>query len=235
MLSSPLTPPMPASPPIGAATTGKIPAHEVVYRRIRDKILFGDLAPGQAVTIQGLGAECGVSMTPVREAIRRLTAEGALEFRDNRRVSVPRIDERRFAELTFARLGIEPQLVKMAAERIKPDDIAHLREVDDALNIAIDRGDTKAYMRENHRFHFGLYAHANSVILMPMVESLWMQFGPLYRIISGKYGTGNLEDQHDEALLALKNGAPGAAADAIRDDISQGFEIVRENFGWRDF
>lgn len=60
------------------ADTRKIPSHEVTYARLRDMILFGHLAPGQPVTIQGLIADLGAGMTPVREAIRRLTAEGAL-------------------------------------------------------------------------------------------------------------------------------------------------------------
>ena len=52
----------------------KIPAHETVYRKLRDLVLFGEIAPGQAVTIQGLTDQLDAGMTPVREAIRRLIA-----------------------------------------------------------------------------------------------------------------------------------------------------------------
>lgn len=216
------------------STPAKIPAHEIVYRRIRDKILYGDLAPGQAVTIQGLVEEFNVSMTPIREAIRRLTAEGALEFLGNRRVTVPVITETRFAEIAFARLQIEPKLVEMAAICISADQIDRLRRIDDDINTAIQTGDVKSYMFENHRFHFELYSHAGSGILLPICEGLWLRYGPLYRIISGKYGTSNLDDQHDEAINALRQGDAKAAAEAIRRDIEQGFGIVRRNFDWRD-
>jgi DNA-binding GntR family transcriptional regulator len=212
--------------------TATPPAHERVYRLLRDKILFGDLAPGQAVTIQGLVEEFGLSMTPVREAIRRLTAEGALIFQGNRRVSVPQIEERRFAELAYARLAFEPKLAEMAAARVNPSDISRLRSIDDDLNRAMETGDVKAYMTENHRFHFALYELSGSSILLPVAETLWLRYGPLYRIISGKYGTSNLKDQHDEAILALQAGDAAAAAHAIREDISQGFGIVRQNFNW---
>ena len=74
-----------------AAETRKVPTHEVTYLRLRDMVLFGVLAPGQPVTIQGLIRDLEAGMTPVREAIRRLTAEGALVLHDNRRVSVPRM------------------------------------------------------------------------------------------------------------------------------------------------
>ena len=66
----------------------KVPAHQHVYERVRKLILFGDLAPGQAVTIQGLAETLDAGMTPVREALRRLIAEGALVHQGNRRVSV---------------------------------------------------------------------------------------------------------------------------------------------------
>ena len=53
-------------------------AHDRVYRQLRTRIMHGDLAPGQALTLRGIGKEYEVSMTPAREAVRRLAAEGAL-------------------------------------------------------------------------------------------------------------------------------------------------------------
>ena len=81
-------------------------------------ILFGELAPGQPVTIQGLVSTLDVGMTPVREAIRRLTSEGALEFKGNRRVSVPQPDMAQWNDIAFARLSVEPELARKATENI---------------------------------------------------------------------------------------------------------------------
>ena len=78
------------------AGENQLPTHELIYRQLRDQVLFGDLAPGQAVTIQGLTDSLGAGMTPVREAIRRLIAEGALEFQGNRRVCVPLLVGRQY-------------------------------------------------------------------------------------------------------------------------------------------
>lgn len=213
-------------------TQGALPAHEMVYRKVRDKVLFGELAPGQAVTIQGLSQEIGVSMTPVREAIRRLTAEGALIFMGNRRVCVPRMDEDSFSELVFARQAVEPQLARLACANINKAGIAQLRSIDQAVNRAIEAGDVPSYMYENHRFHFFLYGQAASHILAPMAETLWLRYGPLYRIICGKWGTDNMVDLHEETVVALENQDPSAAAQAILSDIQQGFEIVRDLRGW---
>lgn len=206
----------------------KLPAHEQVYRKLRDMVLFGDLAPGQSVTIQGLVDQFEVSMTPVREAIRRLTAEGALELQDNRRICVPTIGPRRFRELSFARLFIEPKLAEMATPRIDSKGLAQLSAIDADLNLAITSGDVKGYMRHNHRFHFTLYGFADSPILLPMAETLWLRFGPLYRIISGRYGTRNLVDQHAKALQHLAEPAPEAVAKSIQQDIEQGLQIVAD-------
>jgi len=213
-------------------SNANIPAHELVYRKVRDKVLFGELSPGQAVTIQGLVEEIGVSMTPVREAIRKLTAEGALIFQGNRRVCVPKMDAASFAELVFARQAVEPQLARLAANKMTPQGISDLRAIDACVNAAIESGDVPKYMYENYRFHFTLYDCAESKILAPVAETLWLRYGPLYRIICGKWGTGNMVDLHEEALQALVDRNSDAAGQAIKQDIEQGFEIVRASFDW---
>ena len=63
-------------------TSAGLPAHEMTYRALKELLLFGEIAPGQAVTIQGLVARLEVGMTPVREALRRLISEGAWNFRE---------------------------------------------------------------------------------------------------------------------------------------------------------
>ncbi|MCC2099410.1 MAG: FCD domain-containing protein [Hyphomicrobiales bacterium] len=80
-------------------------------------------------------------MTPVREAIRKLTAEGALELQGNRRVCVPQLTTRQMDELAFARLAIEPKLARMAADRLQPSDIYDLSKIDAEIDRAIADGD----------------------------------------------------------------------------------------------
>jgi len=66
-----------------------VTAHESVYRTMRERILIGGFPPGMAVTLRGLADMLGVSVMPVRDAVRRLIAERALTMQDNRRVRVP--------------------------------------------------------------------------------------------------------------------------------------------------
>lgn len=209
----------------------KLPAHEITYRRIRDMVLFGELAPGQPVTIQGLVEALETGITPVREAIRRLTAEGALEFKGNRRVSVPELTAEHLGELAFARAALEPHLAEMAVNAMNATDIDALEAMDMAVNAAIQRGDIRAYLEQNYRFHTALYAHSGADILCAMVQGLWLRVGPSLRVVCGRYGTLNLPDKHAEAIVALRAGKAADVAAAIRADILQGQDQIAQTLG----
>ncbi|MCA0962437.1 GntR family transcriptional regulator [Salipiger bermudensis] len=208
------------------ADSAGLPTHEVVYRRLRDMILFGELAPGQPVTIQGLVERLEVGMTPVREALRRLIAEGALVFQGNRRITVPVLDAAAVEELTLARVALEPQLARRAAERCGAEGAARLRATDARLDAAIGKGDVTGYLVENHQFHAELNDLAGAPILTDLVEGLWLRFGPSLRVVCGQFGTRNLPDQHKAILDALESGNAAAAAEAMEKDVRQGMEQI---------
>jgi DNA-binding GntR family transcriptional regulator len=203
------------------------PTHELVYRALREMILCGELEPGQAVTIQGLVATLRAGMTPVREAIRRLTSEHALAFQGNRRVCVPLLTLAQLDELAFARLAIEPQLAFWAAGRITPADIDRLDGIDKGLNAAIARGDVRGYLQANHAFHAHLNAVSGAGIMAALAETLWLRTGPSLRVMCARFGTANLPDMHAGALAALRVGDAEAVRNAIHADISQGIDQIR--------
>ena len=212
-----------------AAPAPRLPAHETIYRELRALVLFGDLAPGQAVTIQGLCERLGAGMTPVREALRRLIAEGALEFQGNRRVSVPLLDAGNIGELIYARQWLDPQLARRATERAASADLDRLTAIDDDLDAAILRGDMRGYLELNYRFHRALYDLAAAPILTEVADGLWLRFGPSLRVVCGRVGTEGLPDRHKDLLAAMRAGEPEAAAQAIRADVVQGMEQVRQS------
>ena len=206
-------------------SAANLPVHETTYRKLRDLVLFGALAPGQRVTIQGLVAELGAGMTPVREAIRRLTAEGALEPHGNRRVSVPRLTGAQLEELSLARLAVEPELARRAAGRVTPGALARLAAEDAAIDAAIAAGDVAGYLRGNYAFHFGLYDLAAAPILRGIAQGLWLRIGPSLRVVI-EAGRQPGPDRHREALAALGAGDGGALAQAVAADIRQGIERI---------
>ena len=207
--------------------TRKIPTHEVTYARLRDMILFGVLEPGQPVTIQGLTAGLEAGMTPVREAIRRLAAEGALLPQGNRRVTVPRLTASDLDQVAFARLTIEPHLAELAAGAVTPALIHRLEAIDAEVDAAIRADDVSGYLESNHAFHFALYEAAGAGVLLDMARSLWLRFGPSLRVVSAKSGATSLPDAHKEALAAMREGDAAGLAQAMHKDIAQGVDQVR--------
>lgn len=209
-------------------TDRKVPNHEVTYVHLRDMVLAGGLAPGQAVTIQGLIRDLGAGMTPVREAIRRLTAEGALQLHGNRRVSVPSLTASLLDQIAFARLTIEPKIAELAAPRLSQATIERLEAIDAGIDPAIRRGDIPAYLAGNHQFHFVLYEASGAPVLVDIAQSLWLRFGPSLRVVAARYHAGRLPDRHVDALEAMRAGDGRTLARAIEADISQGVDLVRQ-------
>ena len=210
------------------ASGSKHPAHHAVYRKLRDMILFGDFTPGQQVTIQGISDALDAGMTPVREAIRRLTSDGALNMLGNRRVIVPELTAGCIEDLEFMRLSLEPVLAGRAVPNILPEMLETLHAEDEALNRAIDRGDIPGYLTHNYRFHASLYAAAGAPIIAATVDRLWLRFGPSLRVVCGRFGTMNLPDKHADLLAALRSGDTAGAEQAVREDVQQGMAQIRE-------
>lgn len=209
--------------------TARTPSHEQTYCRLRDMILFGELAPGEAVTIQGLVARLGVGMTPAREALRRLSAEGALAPQGNRRITVPRLTRSDLEQLAFARLAIEPRLAELAAPALRDAaTVAMLAATDDAIDYAIAAGDVPGYLRGNHRFHFTIYQAAGAGVLLGLARGLWLRFGPSLRVVctGGAGGQVRYPDRHVDMLAALRTGNTDAMTAALRADIAQGVDRV---------
>lgn len=212
--------------PKAAKPAASAPAHEQVYQKLRVQILFGEMAPGQAVTIQGLTDSLDAGMTPVREAIRRLISDGALIFQGNRRVSVPVLTAADVEQLIYVRKSIESELARRAASHMTPARIRQLEEIDAALDSAIAAGDVTGYLQNNYHFHSVLYAQAEAPIMADLAERLWLRFGPSLRVVCGRFGTQNLPDRHKQMLQALHRGDPDGVAQAMAQDVEQGMHMV---------
>ncbi len=211
------------------------PLHDRVYRQLRHALVTGRIVPGRAVTLRGLAQSLGVSPMPVREAIRRVSAEGGLVVGANRRVWVPAMDAERYEELIHARTLLEPEAAVRALPHIDGDRLERLRDIDDSIDVALEQGDVEAYMAGNHRFHFEIYAANPSRVLVPLIESLWLQFGPFMRSVYGRLGTAALVDHHVNALEAIVARDAEALAAAIRADIMDGMELIGPTIGETSF
>lgn len=179
-----------------------------------------------AVTLRGLADVLGVSVMPVRDAVRRLIAERALTMQDNRRVLVPEMTRSKFNQIVFARQSLEPELAARALAVMSPRVIKAVNAIDKAIDRAMVRGDVESYMRGNFQFHFTIYKQAGNDTLLGLVESIWLQFAPFMRVAYDRYDTAKLEDFHQAAIKAMRNGdEPGLRA-AIAADIGQGMNFI---------
>ena len=113
--------------------------------------------PGSSLSTRGLAQELGVSQMPVREALSRLAAEGAVEIRSKRRIVVPPMTAERFADLLRCRELLEPEAAAMALPHIDAARLKRLRAVDDALGVALQDRRRAALHGGNFDFHFTIY------------------------------------------------------------------------------
>jgi len=208
------------------ATDDKV--HDRVYEALAEALIQGRIPPSQSVSLRSLAAELNVSPMPVREAVRRLIAEKALELQpSNKRLRVPDLTEPRLRQLSQAREWVEPELARRAAGRMPREAIRRLREDDDALMAALTGGDISGYMRANQDFHFTIYDHAGADLFHDMARTLWLQAGPFMRVVFGRLGTVSLpKDHHQDMIRALEAGDAEAAHASMAADIREGMDLM---------
>jgi DNA-binding GntR family transcriptional regulator len=195
---------------------------ERVYNRLREAILNGQFVPGHSVTLRGVAEMLNVSPMPVREALRRLTTERALELRSNRRISVPHMSVEKLEEIVDARVSLETAAAARALPNIDDSALSQLREIDDAVTAAMQRQDNQSYLQANYRFHFTLYGFGGSEVTTPLIESLWLQTAPFMRLVLERYGLADMPDRHHDALDAIAAGSVKDLRKAIELDIREG-------------
>ncbi|NRB00687.1 MAG: GntR family transcriptional regulator [Rhodobacteraceae bacterium] len=201
-------------------------AHERVYRTLRSQIMHGELAPGTSMTLRGIGEEFGVSMTPSREAIRRLVAEGALTLSASGRVSTPELSNERIEELAALRALIETELASRALPRAHIALIERLQMINVTISEAIVKGDAVGYIRTNLEFHRTLYLRAQAPAMLAMAETVWLQLGPTMRKLYGRLQRRDLPVEHKHIVAALRAGDEPGLRLAVRTDVTQGLKML---------
>jgi DNA-binding GntR family transcriptional regulator len=211
--------------PDRAAEPG-LTAHERVYRTLRTRVMHGQIAPGQALTLRGIAAEFGVSMTPAREAVRRLVAEGALKLSASGRVSTPELTPERIEELAALRALLEPELASRALPRAHAALIDRMAAINAVIDETIARGDASGYVRTNLEFHRTLYLRAQAPAMLAMLETVWLQLGPTMRSLYARLGRRQASELHRKIIAALRAGDEPGLRLAIRADVTQGLRML---------
>ncbi|MBI6628787.1 GntR family transcriptional regulator [Pontibaca salina] len=201
-------------------------AHERVYRALRTRIMHGEIEPGQALTLRGIGRDFGVSMTPAREAVRRLVAEGALFLSSSGRVSTPELNNDRIEELAALRALLEVELASRALPRAHIALIHRMIAIDGTVADAAASRDAVGYIRANLEFHRTLYLRAQAPAMLAMAETVWLQLGPTMRALYGRLRRTDSPRYHKLIIAALKAGDEPGLRLAVRTDVTQGLRFI---------
>ncbi|KAA9010464.1 GntR family transcriptional regulator [Histidinibacterium aquaticum] len=214
--------PRPSEP---AAPTGA--AHDRVYRALRGRIMHGEILPGAALTLRGIGRDYGTSMTPAREAVRRLVAEGALSLSSSGRVATPELTDDRIEELASIRALLEPELASRALPRAHLALIERLQTINERVAQTVYRHDAAGYIRQNLEFHRTLYLRAQAPAMLAMAETVWLQLGPTMAALYGRLQRTEPPHNHRLILAALRAGDEPGLRLAVRTDATQGLRMLK--------
>ncbi len=216
------------------APVGRESVQDRVYTELRRALISGLFAPGQVVTIRQLSDAMMTSTMPVRDALGRLISERALEVLPNRSIRVPPMTLERIDDLLRTRILIEGEAIALAAPRMSPAIISTLRGFMTEWQVLRLGGDPATVDQEaalNQAFHFEIYNACGSPVLIPMIESLWLQSGPCTRAAIFAFSEAGESDSahfHLNMIDALVAGHAQAAREALVADISRPFAFLRK-------
>jgi DNA-binding GntR family transcriptional regulator len=140
---------------------------------LRTAILDGELRPGQRVSQEAWAARVGVSMIPVREALRALAGEGLVAYRPRRGYAVTELDLDDLDEVYRLRALLETEALREGVPRVTDEDVRLLRKAAEACRAAARGGDVAGQLAANRRFHDRLHALAGSAPLSRLIDLLW--------------------------------------------------------------
>lgn len=222
--------------PLELAQLEHVTLSERVYQQLRKVLMSGRLSLGQVVTLRGLATMLGTSVMPVRDAIRQLCAEGALELLPNRLIRVPELSLERFRELTRVRALLEGDLAAQAATQVTTQDILRLKTLNSDYQHALET--KQSYLdisAVNQQFHFALYRLANNSLALSLAETLWLRGGP-YLATFEQLDQAALKPvqhtrQHTAILKALQARDAEASRRALAQDILEAAQLFEGVFG----
>ena len=207
--------------------------NDKVYAELRRLLIHGAFAPGEMLRIADLAEKFQTSTMPVRDALSRLASEHAIEVLPNRSARVPAITRDRLEDLWQARRLIEGQVTLIAMPHLTADDFKILRTLtEDCERTFVNRSPAsiRAAIELNHAFHSHIYRAAGSRVLIPVIESLWLQSGAFVQ--KAAFLHDEKQDpagthHHWELINALEQRDGDAAITALNNDIARAFNLIR--------
>jgi DNA-binding GntR family transcriptional regulator len=147
---------------------------EAAYYELRERVMDGRLPPGTDLDQESVAREIGLSTTPVREALRRLEAEGLVIQRAHFAIHVPELSRDEIHNIYAVRMMLEPEAARLACEQASDEAIEQVRLIlDKSLAAEPQSLSPLGRLEINRNFHRGIYAATNNDILTSILDSLW--------------------------------------------------------------
>jgi DNA-binding GntR family transcriptional regulator len=194
-------------------------------------LMQGAFSSGESIPVRAVSESLGIGLTPVREALQRLAAEGVLEGSANRGVRAARLDRAELETLYETRMLLESEAASLAARRITA---AELREVEETFRRVVraaDAGDAPACLAANMAFHFRIYSASRLPLLVRCIEQMWLRIGPVLmerarsRPLTARNFFGSSRAAHERLLKALQRHDGPAARDCVRQLLYVGYDM----------
>lgn len=194
-----------------------ITKQERVYDALRERILSGAYVPGYRVVIDALADEFSVSALPVREAIRRLEAEGLVVYRPNAGAQVAPADPSAFEEEMTVLALLEGLATALAAPELSPDDIQRMKDINAQMAQAMEQLDSLRFGRLNQEFHAVLYEKCPNGSLVSLLRDVSRRLDAIRRTVFVQIpyrGAASLKE-HGELIDLIEKGTPPAQIEAV--------------------
>lgn len=222
MTSAPAGQPASAEPTSAEPPTieQRLSKSELAYSTMRERILRSDYAPGERLVLGRIGAEIGASVVPVREAVRRLEAEGLVTFERNVGARVAEIDEAEYLDTMEAFSVVEGAAVAMAAPHVSLETLARARAVNARMRDLLDTLDPQEFTALNEQFHRLLTDSCPNQHLGEMVDRCWNHLSRLRRstfTYVPERAAASVEE-HEQILQLIGDASPAPVIEkAVRE------------------
>lgn len=201
---------------------------EAAYDALKDRISRGVYRPGDKLTVRSVAETLGVSSTPARDAINRLTAENVLVYAGPKTVIIPVLSEFDLREVTVVRIALEGLAAEEAAKNCGASDVERLKALQIQINEGLRRRDYPSVLWHNKEFHFHVYGRSGLPRLVGLIEAQWLRVGPSFyglypEFAEERYGVRN----HEMVIDAVEEGDGRALRAAFESDIRIGYLQLR--------
>ncbi len=186
-------------------------------------MMRGLVPPDMILTSRSLAQHLNMSVQPVRDALKRLEADGVIEGRSKSGFHMPGMTAAEYWETIEIRTRLEGLAGRLAVNNMTPGLLTQLRGMNNDMSGI---GAAHDYLAANFLFHFTIYSQAKRASLLSLIENFWVRIGPVLHHHPTSHVAADVAQKHDKIIDALAANDPDATEQAIVDDLVSAAHLV---------